>query len=101
MECSGHRTEAFGWSLYQQIHRIWFLVVGKEDSSMVGQYLIESTHLVDLIAGQLTNAIFRVRLNQRLSDTTLEIVRALTKALEYAISIAVFIASTWPTYPTG
>jgi putative nucleotidyltransferase with HDIG domain len=83
MECSG-TPDGSVWlvPLSANSQNLGFLVVGKEDSSMVGQYLIESTHLVDLIAGQLTNAIFRVRLNQRLSDTTLEIVRALTKALE-------------------
>lgn len=59
-----------------------FLLLGKNDSTMGYQNLIESSHLVDLIAGQLSNAILRGRLNDRLSGTTLEIVQALTKALE-------------------
>lgn len=59
-----------------------FLVLGADDYSASDHSIIETTHLVDLIAGQLSNAILRVRLNERLSDTTLEIVQALTKALE-------------------
>ena len=59
-----------------------FLVLGIDGTVEKDQSIIESTHLVDLIAGQLSNAILRVRLNERLSGTTLEVVEALTKALE-------------------
>jgi HD-GYP domain-containing protein (c-di-GMP phosphodiesterase class II) len=59
-----------------------FLVLGADEVSVRDHSIIETSHLVDLIAGQLSNAILRVRLNERLSDTTLEIVQALTKALE-------------------
>jgi len=59
-----------------------FLLLGKEDFGKIDQYLLKATHLVDLIAGQLSNAILRIRQNERLSGTTLEIVQALTKALE-------------------
>ncbi|MHC1740488.1 MAG: HD domain-containing phosphohydrolase [Anaerolineaceae bacterium] len=62
--------------------QLGFLVLGKKSSTKAEDYLIESTHLVDLIAGQLSNALMRVRLNERLSDKTLEVVQALTKALE-------------------
>jgi len=62
--------------------KLGFLVLGKEDGNKADRYMIESTHLVDLIAGQLSNAILRVNLNACLSDSALEIVRALTKALE-------------------
>ncbi|HEX7554988.1 MAG TPA: HD domain-containing protein, partial [Leptolinea sp.] len=83
MACSGI---PFGsvWlvQLLANSQNLGFLVLGKTDSTMVYQYLIESTHLVDLIAGQLSNAILRVKLNDRLNSTTLEIVQALTKALE-------------------
>jgi HD-GYP domain-containing protein (c-di-GMP phosphodiesterase class II) len=59
-----------------------FLVLGADEVTIRDHSIIETSHLVDLIAGQLSNAILRVRLNERLSDTTLEIVQALTKALE-------------------
>ena len=58
------------------------LLLGKDRLKNIDDISIESTHLVDLIAGQLSNAIYRVGLNERLSGTTLEIVQALTKALE-------------------
>jgi putative nucleotidyltransferase with HDIG domain len=62
--------------------KIGFLLLGKECSTADSRCLIETTHLVDLLAGQLSNAILRVRLNERLSDSTLEIVQALTNALD-------------------
>jgi Response regulator containing a CheY-like receiver domain and an HD-GYP domain len=62
--------------------KIGFLLLGKKCSTNESHYLIESTHLVDLLAGQLSNAILRVKLNARLSDSTLEIVQALTNALD-------------------
>lgn len=61
---------------------IGFLVLGKKTINEIDRYLIDTTHLVDLIAGQLSNAIYCIRLNDKLSGTSLEMVKALTKTLE-------------------
>ncbi len=61
---------------------IGLLVLGKKHLTETDQKVITSTHLIDLIAGQLSNAVYRIRLNDRLSGTSLEMVKALTKTLE-------------------
>ena len=61
---------------------IGFLELGKKKLNEVDRYLMDSTHLVDLIASQLSSAIYRIRLNERLTDTSLQMVKALTKTLE-------------------
>ena len=61
---------------------IGILELGSQQVKESDLYLINSTHLVDLVAGQLSNAIYRVKLNERLTNTSGEMVRALTKALE-------------------
>lgn len=61
---------------------IGFLVLGKKTINEIDRYLIDTTHLVDLIAGQLSNAIYCIRLNDKLTGTSLEMVKALTKTLE-------------------
>jgi putative nucleotidyltransferase with HDIG domain len=61
---------------------IGFLELGSINVKESDLYLINSTHLVELVAGQLSNAIFRIKLNEKLSNTSGEMVRALTKALE-------------------
>ncbi|MPM55357.1 hypothetical protein SDC9_102152 [bioreactor metagenome] len=61
---------------------VGLLVLGKKQLTETDQKVITSTHLVDLIAGQLSNAVYRIRLNDRLSGTSLEMVKALTKTLE-------------------
>ena len=79
-----HQTNAKIWLVPLSANKknLGFLFIGKEKLLKADRYLIEATHLVDLIAGQLSNAILRVKLNERLCGTTLEIVQALTKALE-------------------
>ncbi len=62
--------------------QIGFLELGSLNVKESNLYLIKSTHLVELMAGQLANGIFRIKLNERLSNTSSEMVRALTKALE-------------------
>jgi putative nucleotidyltransferase with HDIG domain len=61
--------------------QIGFLELGSLGVKESNLYLINSTHLVELMAGQLANGIFRIKLNERLSNTSSEMVRALTKAL--------------------
>ncbi len=61
---------------------IGILELGSQQVRESDLYLINSTHLVDLVAGQLSNAIYRIKLNEKLSNTSGEMVRALTKALE-------------------
>jgi putative nucleotidyltransferase with HDIG domain len=69
-------------SLSVDSQEIGFLEFGKRNAKEGDLYLINSTQLVELIAGQLSNAIFRIKLNDRLSTTSVEMVKALTKALE-------------------
>jgi putative nucleotidyltransferase with HDIG domain len=64
------------------LQQIGFLELGSLGVNESNLYLINSTHLVELMAGQLANAVFRIKLNERLSNTSGEMVRALTKALE-------------------
>jgi putative nucleotidyltransferase with HDIG domain len=61
---------------------IGILELGSQEVKESDLYLINSTHLVDLVAGQLSNAIYRIKLNEKLTNTSGEMVRALTKALE-------------------
>ncbi len=69
-------------SLIVNTQPIGFLILGKKQVSDNDNKLIATTQLVDLIGGQLSNAIYRIRLNDRLSGTSLEMVKALTKTLE-------------------
>ena len=64
------------------VQQIGLLFLGKKQIGAIDSKLINPMHLVDLIAGQLSNAIYRIRLNDRLSGTSLEMVRALSKTLE-------------------
>lgn len=61
---------------------VGLLILGKKQLAELDHKVITSTHLVDLIAGQLSNAVYRIRLNDRLTGTSLEMVKALTKTLE-------------------
>jgi HD-GYP domain-containing protein (c-di-GMP phosphodiesterase class II) len=83
LACSGY-SKGNIWlvPLFANSQPLGYLVLGADGYTTKDQSIIESTHLVDLIAGQLSNAILRVRLNEKLSGTTLEVVQALTKALE-------------------
>jgi putative nucleotidyltransferase with HDIG domain len=82
MACSG-TFDAQIWLVPLQANgkHLGFLILGKNQTSKVTTSLIESTHLVDLIAGQFSNALYRVHLNEKLSETTRDIVQALMKAL--------------------
>lgn len=82
MACSGtFGTQIWLVPLKANGKHLGFLVLGKNQKSKAIQSLIESTHLVDLIAGQFSNALYRVHLNEKLSETTKDIVQALMKAL--------------------
>ncbi len=61
---------------------IGFLFLGKKQIGDSEHKLTYTAHLVELIAGQLSNAIYRIRLNDRLTGTSLEMVKALTKTLK-------------------
>lgn len=61
---------------------VGFLFLGKKQVGDSEHKFTFTTHLVELIAGQLSNAIYRIRLNDRLTGTSLEMVKALTKTLE-------------------
>jgi putative nucleotidyltransferase with HDIG domain len=61
---------------------IGILELGRQETKDGCSSLINSSHLVELIAGQLASAMNRIKLNERLSNTSGEMVKALTKALE-------------------